>query len=122
VKTSRVVQILTTLQAVKGYAVNDLANMFGKSRRTIFRDLRELQAICVPYHYNTKTGSYTDDPEFFLPPIDLNLQEALSLLLLVHKARNQIQLPFKNSALRSISARGGAQAPTDLFDKTFTQP
>lgn len=98
-RISRVVNILTTLQAGAGYAVNDLAKMFGTSRRTIFRDLKELQTVGVPYRYNAKTGSYTVDPEFFLPPIDLNLQEALSLLLLVHKASRQIQLPFKNSAL-----------------------
>jgi len=142
-RISRVVQLLTTLQAGKSYAVGDLAKIFGMSRRTIFRDLRELQTIGVPYHYNAKTGGYTMDPEFFLPPIDLNLQEALSLLLLVHKARNQIQLPFKNSALlaalkiennlpakirqycnttlRNISTRAGAQAPTNLLDKTFVQ-
>jgi len=145
-RISRVVQLLTTLQAGKSYAVSDLAKIFGMSRRTIFRDLRELQTIGVPYHYNTKTGGYTMDPEFFLPPIDLNLQEALSLLLLVHKGRNQIQLPFKNSALlaalkiennlpakirqycntalRNISTRAGAQAPIRHpggLDKTFVQ-
>jgi len=142
-RISRVVNILTTLQAGAGYAVSDLAKMFGTSRRTIFRDLKELQTVGVPYRYNAKTGSYTVDPEFFLPPIDLNLQEALSLLLLVHKASNQIQLPFKNSALlaalkiennlptkikqycnttlQNISMRLNQQAPTNLLDKTFAQ-
>ena len=142
-RVSRVVQILTTLQSAKGYAVSELAQIFGMSRRTIFRDLKELQALGVPYHYDAKSASYTIDPAFFLPPIDLNLQEALSLLLLVHKARSQIQLPFKhsallaalkiennlpvkikrycNTALRNISTRVGPQATMNLFDKTFAQ-
>jgi len=142
-RITRVVQILTTLQAGKGYAVDDLARLFGMTRRTVFRDLKELKALGVPYHYDAKTGGYTIDPEFFLPPVDLNLQEALSLLLLVHKARGQIQLPFKNSALlaalkiennlpakirqycntalRNISTRVGAQAPMGELDKTFAQ-
>ena len=142
-RTSRVVQILTTLQAGKSYAVSDLARIFGTSRRTIFRDLKELQTVGVPYHYDTKTGGYTIEPGFFLPPIDLNLQEALSLLMLAHKASNQIQLPFKNSALlatlkiennlpakirqycntalRNVSTRVGAAAPMNLLDKTFAQ-
>lgn len=142
-RISRVVQILTTLQSAKGYCAGDLAKIFGTSRRTIFRDLKELQAVGVPYRYDAKTGSYTIDPEFFLPPIDLNLQEALSLLLLVRKARGQIQLPFKNSALlaalkiennlpvkikqycntalRNISTKVGPQAPMNLLDKTFAQ-
>jgi proteasome accessory factor B len=139
-------QILTTLQAGKSYAISDLSKMFGTSRRTIFRDLKELQAIGVPYHYDIKTGGYTVEPEYFLPPVDLSLQEALSLLLLVHKARDQIQLPFKNSALlaalkiennlpaqirqycntalQNISTKAVAQAPVRTsagLDKTFAQ-
>jgi proteasome accessory factor B len=142
-RISRVVQLLTTLQSGESYAVGDLAKMFGTSRRTVFRDLKELQTVGVPYHYNAKTGSYAIDPEFFLPPIDLNLQEALGLLLLVHKASNQIQLPFKNSALlaalkiennlpvkirqycnttlQNISIRVDPQASMNLLDKTFAQ-
>jgi proteasome accessory factor B len=137
------VQLLTTLQSGENYAISDLAKMFGTSRRTISRDLKELQTVGVPYHYSAKTGSYTIDPEFFLPPIDLNLQEALGLLLLVHKASNQIQLPFKNSALlaalkiennlpvkirqycnttlQNISTKVDPQAPMNLLDKTFAQ-
>ncbi len=145
-RISRVMQILTTLQAGKSYAVSDLSKMFGTSRRTIFRDLKELQAIGVPYRYDARTGGYTIEPEFFLPPVDLSLQEALSLLLLAHKARDQIQLPFKNSALlaalkiennlpakirqycntalQNISTRAGAQAPVTHsagLNKTFAQ-
>jgi len=134
---------LTTLQAGKSYAVGDLSKMFGTSRRTIFRDLNELQTIGVPYHYDAGAGGYAIDPEFFLPPVDLSLQEALSLLLLAHEASKQIQLPFKrsallaalkiennlpakirqycNSALRNISAKAAAQAPMDLLDKIFAQ-
>ncbi len=142
-RIGRVVQILTALQAGSGYTANKLAKMFGTSRRTIFRDLKELQTIGVPYHYDTRTHGYAIDPEFFLPPIDLSLQEALSLLLLVHKAGSQIQLPFKNSALlaglkiennlpvrirqycdiamQNISVKAGGQAPMNLLDKTFAQ-
>ena len=142
-RINRVVQILTALQAEKRYTVSDFSKMFGTSRRTIFRDMKELKAVGVPYRYDFKASGYTIDPEFFLPPIDLNLQEALSLLLLVHKVRGQIQLPFKNSALlaalkiennlpatirrycntnlRNISTRAGPQAPMNSLDKTFAQ-
>jgi proteasome accessory factor B len=137
------VQILTTLQAGKSYAAGDLAKIFGLSRRTVFRDLKELQSIGIPYHYDATAGGYRMDPEFFLPPVDLSLREALSLLLLVHKARSQIQLPFKNSALlaalkiennlpvkirqycnralQNISTKANAQALTRLLDRMFVQ-
>jgi proteasome accessory factor B len=145
-RVSRIIQILTTLQAGKSYAVTELSKMFGTSRRTIFRDLKELQAIGVPYSYDPQRGGYVIGPEFFLPPVDLTLQEALSLLLLVHRASSHIQLPFKksalfaalkiennlpagirqycNAAMRNISARAGAQAPIRNMgglDRTFAQ-
>ena len=142
-RITRILKILTTLQAEKNYSANKLAKMFGTSRRTIFRDLNELQAIGVPYHYDHATSSYSVDPEFFLPPIDLNLQEALSLLLLVGKAKDHIQSPFKGStlmaamkiknnlpakikrdcdiALRNISIQAAAQAPMEHLDKIFAQ-
>jgi len=142
-RISRVVRILTTLQAEKNYTADGLAEMLGTSRRTVFRDLKELQAIGVPYHYDAKAGGYSIDPEFFLPPIDLNLQEALSLLVLTRKLSGQIQLPFRKSALLAglkiennlpakirdycnttlqyISARAGAQAPANRLDATFTE-
>jgi len=141
-RISRIVQILTTLQSGHSYSVDGLTKILGVSRRTIFRDLKELQAIGVPYHFDPKTGGYAIDPEYFLPPVDLNLQEALSLLLLVHKARNHLPVPFKNSALmaglkvennlpdkirqycnatlQNISIKPDSHAPMDLLDKVFS--
>jgi len=55
-RISRVVRILTTLQAERNYTADGLAEMLGTSRRTVFRDLKELQAIGVPYHYDAKAG------------------------------------------------------------------
>jgi predicted DNA-binding transcriptional regulator YafY len=142
-RITRILQILTTLQAGKSYTVSDLSKIFGTSRRTVFRDLKALQAIGVPYRYDAQAGGYIIEPDFFLPPVDLNLQEALSLLLLAHKASKQIQLPFKksalmaalkiqnnlpvkirqycNAAMQNISTRIPAQALMGLLDRTFAQ-
>lgn len=142
-RITRVMKILTALQSGKKYTVEQLTKTFGTSRRTVFRDLKELSAIGVPYRYDQVDGGYTIDPDFFLPPIDLNLQEALSLLILVHKTRDQIQLPFKhsallaglkiennlpvkmraycNTALKSISTYATAQAELGTLDKVFAQ-
>ncbi len=92
-------QILTTLQSGQSCTVQELSKMFGTSRRTIFRDLKELQAMGVPYHYDPRTGRYTIEAGYFLPPANLNLQEALALLLLAQKVSCQVQLPFRKSAL-----------------------
>ena len=98
-RVSRIVKILTTLQSGEKYSPADLEKVLNVSRRTLFRDLKELQSIGVPYRYDTKSGGYSIDPKFFLPPVDFNLAEALSLLMLVHKVRNHLPLPFRNSAL-----------------------
>ena len=144
-RIGRIIQLLTTMQSGKSYSVKELANIFGTSRRTIFRDLKELQTIGVPYRFDSELGGYVIDPEFFLPPVDLDLKEALSLLLLVHKMRDEIQLPFSksamlaalkiennlppnirrycNTALRNISTTIGGQAQvtrTGGLDAVFT--
>jgi len=142
-KITRMMKIMTALQSGRKYSVDELAKTFGTSRRTVFRDMSELAVIGIPYRYDPKEQGYTIDPEFFLPPIDFNLQEALSLLMLVHKARNQIQLPFKHSALiaalkiennlpakirqycnttmKNISTYPGAQASLGTLDKLFAR-
>jgi predicted DNA-binding transcriptional regulator YafY len=134
-RVSRVVQMLTTLQSGPPRTATDLSRIFGVSRRTLFRDLKELQNIGIEPLFSPQHQGYKIAPEQFLPPINLNLQEALSILLLVHKMRSQIQLPFKTSALLAalkiesalpprirhycehalarITAKAGAQAPVD---------
>ena len=144
-RIGRIIQLLTIMQSGKSYPVKELAKIFGTSRRTIFRDLKELQTIGVPYRFDSELGGYVIDPEFFLPPVDLDLKEALSLLLLVHKMRDEIQLPFSksamlaalkiennlppnirrycNTALRTISTTIGGQAQvtrTGGLDAVFT--
>jgi predicted DNA-binding transcriptional regulator YafY len=146
-RASRVVQLLTTLSkagGVKGYTTVELSRMFGVSRRTLFRDLKEIQEIGIQPLFSSSRRGYALSPEQFLPSINLNLQEALGLLLLVHKMLSQIQMPFKHSALLAatkiesclppkarrycesalarISAKAGAQVPaptTPGLDHTF---
>jgi len=98
-RVSRIVSILTTLQSGQKYTPADLEKLLGISKRTVFRDLKELQVVGVPCKYDKGTSRYQIDPKFFMPPIDFNLQEALSILMLVHKMRHNLPLPYKNSAL-----------------------
>jgi proteasome accessory factor B len=98
-RVGRIVKILTTLQSDEKYSPAELKKILGVSRRTIFRDLAELQSIGVPYKYDTKSGGYHIDAKYFLPPVDFNLAEALSLLTLVHKVLNHLPIPFRHAAL-----------------------
>ena len=98
-RIGRIVRILTLLQSGQSYCVREFLEILRISRRTFFRDMKELSSIGVPYFYDSKTGGYSLDPEYFLPSVDLTLQEALSFLLLVHKGRTHLPMPFQNSAL-----------------------
>jgi predicted DNA-binding transcriptional regulator YafY len=142
-RISRVVKILTTIQSNQSYSPNELAKLLQVSRRTVFRDLRELQKVGVPYFYDPKGGGYRVEPKFFLPPIDLSLQEALSLCLVINKVRRHLPVPFKNSAvmaalkvennlpvtikdycriaLRHVSIQPDASVPMQQLDKVFSQ-
>jgi predicted DNA-binding transcriptional regulator YafY len=47
-RISRVVKILTTIQSNQNYSPDQLAKLLQVSRRTVFRDLKELQKVGVP--------------------------------------------------------------------------
>ena len=100
-RVGRIIQILTALKSGQTYTVCDLAAHVGVSRRTVFQDLLDLQKAGVPVHFDKRTGRYIIDPRFFFPPPDLTIQEALGLLLLVHKTRGVVRFPFMDSSLRA---------------------
>jgi len=98
-RTQRIIRIIIALQSAQNYSVEDLARLFETSRRTIYRDLNVLQKAGVPFHYAPQSHCYTIDKGFSLPISDLSTMETLGLLLLLHKISDQIDLPFKKSAL-----------------------
>jgi len=81
-RVGRMLQILTALQSGRNNRVDDLAEMYTLSKRTIFRDLKELKEIGISCRYNTKTNSYSTEPGFFLTPTNPNRKEAMGVLLL----------------------------------------
>ena len=78
-RLGRMFQILTALQSGQNNRVDNLVEMHNLCRRTVFRDLKELKEIGIPYTFDAKTGSYSIDPCFFLPPVNLNREEAFYL-------------------------------------------
>ncbi|MCF7956039.1 MAG: WYL domain-containing protein [Phycisphaerae bacterium] len=98
-RISRIVQLLTLLQSGQSHSVGDLVSLLDVSRRTLFRDLNELESIGIPYYYDNQASGYRLDPNFFLPSINLNLQEALSILMLIRKGSAHLPKAFKNSAV-----------------------
>ena len=98
-RIARIMRILTALQSGRRFTADDLAKMFNLSRRTVFRDLKELFAVGICYHYDAKNTTYVVDDNCLFTPPDLTLQEALGLLMVLQKTPNHIYLPFNDSAL-----------------------
>jgi predicted DNA-binding transcriptional regulator YafY len=90
-KLSRMLQIVVELQSSRNIRVDDLVEMHKLSRRTIFCDLNELRMIGILCRYDAKTGTYSINPDFSLPPINLNRKEVISLPLLAYKAKIYIK-------------------------------
>ncbi|NND72077.1 MAG: YafY family transcriptional regulator [Rhodothermales bacterium] len=79
-KTDRLFEIVILLQARPNLTSKDLAEHFGVTRRTIFRDLRSLSESGVPLTYGEDTG-YEILEGYQLPPLMITAREAATLLV-----------------------------------------
>lgn len=102
----RVTAILIQLQSRKTTKAQDLAERFRVSLRTIYRDIRSLEAAGIPLYGEAGLG-YSLAEGYRLPPVMFTQAEAVSLLTaekLVEKlAGSQIQADYR-SALYKIKA------------------
>jgi len=79
-RTERLFAEVLLLQNRPNMTSRDLAEHFGVSRRTIFRDLRALSESGVPLTY-AEEGGYEILEGYQLPPLMLSAQEAATLLV-----------------------------------------
>lgn len=79
-KTERLFALVLLLQNRPNYSSRDLAEHFGVSRRTIFRDLRTLAESGVPLTY-AEEGGYEILDGYQLPPLMFSAREAATLLI-----------------------------------------
>lgn len=79
-KTERLFALVLLLQNRPNLTSRDLADHFGVSRRTIFRDLRALSESGVPLTY-AEEGGYEILEGYQLPPLMFTAREAATLLV-----------------------------------------
>ena len=79
-KTERLFALVLLLQNKPNMTSRDLAEHFGVSRRTIFRDLRTLAESGVPLTY-AEDGGYEILEGYQLPPLMLTAREAATVLI-----------------------------------------
>lgn len=94
----RLLRLITLLQSGSGWTADELARELDVSRRTVFRDMNMLEMAHIPYYFDRERGSYRLGRHFFLPPVNLEIGEALSLLLLAARHRPSTSLPWLDQA------------------------
>ena len=102
-KAERLVALMMTVNRMHKFTVQELADQFCVSRRTMLRDLQELSGMGVPlYAEPGPHGGYQVLRERILPPIAFTEEEAVSIFFASHALRHYKHLPFEQS---SASAR-----------------
>ncbi len=79
-RTDRLMGFITQLQHKKQQTAEQLAQHFGISVRTVYRDLAALNEIGVPITFEAGKG-YSIVGGYFLPPVSLSTAEANALAL-----------------------------------------
>jgi proteasome accessory factor B len=99
----RLLKILTLIQGEKGWTAARLAAECGTTERTIYRDMKMLEGAGIPYFFDDETKGYRVRKDFFMPPVQLTLDESLALAALAERVGGDEQVPFTEAAAKAIS-------------------
>ena len=94
-KAQRLIELMITINAKKDFTVGELANEFSVSKRTILRDLQELEQAGVPLYSEVgAAGGYHILRERILPPIAFTESEAKAVFFACQALQYYRDLPF----------------------------
>lgn len=126
-RTERLFATILLLQNRPNMTSRDLAEHFGVSRRTIFRDLRALSDSGVPLTYS-EGGGYEILEGYQLPPLMLTAREAATLLVGTEFMRLQSDASLREDAdevslkIRSVLPREIREYVDRLSENTVLDP
>ncbi len=99
-KAERLVEMMITINAKKRFTVGELANEFSVSRRTILRDLQELEQAGFPLYSEVgAAGGYRILKERILPPIAFSESEAKAIFFACQALQYHRDLPFEQETI-----------------------
>ena len=109
----RLLRLVNLLQGGRPYTANELAQELQVSRRTVFRDLNAMELAQIPYFYDPEHQGYRISRHFFLPPVNLTLDEAMAILVLTGRLERESNVPLLSQAARA-SAKLWAMLPKPI--------
>ncbi|WP_217592688.1 YafY family protein [Cohnella sp. GbtcB17] len=116
-KSKRLMELMMTVNRKRRFKVQELADEFGVSKRTILRDLQELGELGVPLYSEVGPhGGYQVVRERVLPPIAFTEEEAVAMFFAVHALRHYASLPFEAESASALS-KFYLHMPGDIRDR-----
>jgi len=128
-RTERLMALAEHLRGRRsGVTAEQLADRFGVTMRTMYRDLESLREAQMPIHAERgRGGGYALDKGYTLPPVNFTAREAAILLTAGHWITTLRMLPFTGtlqSALdkvrAALSASAQREAQTLMKSLVFT--
>jgi len=111
-RTARLLEILITLQTKWRFTVQEMADEFGVSRRTMLRDLQALSEMGVPLAASPGPGGgYSLIRDRRLLPLSLSSDEAIGMVLSYESFLQYAQSPFSAQSLSAITKLRNAMPP-----------
>lgn len=104
---------LVLLKGRERWTPRSLGKRFDVSEKTIRRDIRKLEATGFGVRFDRRAGAYRLDGGSFLPPVQLTLEEALSLVILCEDIGGKGQIANLDKALGAL-AKIESQLPLPL--------
>jgi predicted DNA-binding transcriptional regulator YafY len=122
-KKSRIFAIAEALRGRRtGVTAGELADRFGVTLRTIYRDLEALQDAGMPIRADRgRGGGYALDKNYQLPPVNFTAREAALLVVLARMASEQRLMPFPATIERAadkVRAALSTSAQRELLSLT----
>ena len=120
-KKSRLFAVAEALRARRtGVTAQQLADRFGVTLRTIYRDLEALQDAGMPIRADRgRGGGYALDKSYQLPPINLTAREGALLVALSRLVLEQRLMPFPKTietAIDKVRAALTTSAQRELLE------
>lgn len=106
--------ILMLQESKKRITVDKLADTFGVSRRTIFRDLNALSEINVPVTWEQYSG-YGVMPGYKIPPLMFTSKELATIMVGLNFVKSQIDKPLVEDA-KGVELKIKNLLPEELKD------
>jgi predicted DNA-binding transcriptional regulator YafY len=111
-RSERLLEILITLQTKPRFTVQELADEFAVSRRTMLRDLHALSAMGVPLAATPGPyGGYSLIAHRRLFPLSLSADEAIGIVLSYEALLQYADSPFAAQSLSAITKVRSALPP-----------